>query len=228
MIPIQVTIGPSVAAGVSTGIALAQTLGAAGNLTLNGSLVTAGVATMDVARQVIIASVGNDSGITFTITGTNSDNNPIRETLNGTNAGTAASTQAYKTVTRIAASAATAANVTAGTNGVVISAWKYIDWFADPSNISFAGIVSGTVNWSVELAYQDPSLPAANVIGSQALGNFSTAPVPFPHPVLTGLVANQDSSTNAPIICWRVKLNSGSGSITVVSIQSGLPGNNWS
>jgi hypothetical protein len=36
---------------VANGIALSQTPGAAGNLTLNGSLVTAGVAILDVARR---------------------------------------------------------------------------------------------------------------------------------------------------------------------------------
>ena len=66
MQPISVTVGPLDAAD-DNGIAQSQTTAGAADLTLNGALVSGGVATFDSPRQVIITSGGNDTGVTFTI-----------------------------------------------------------------------------------------------------------------------------------------------------------------
>ena len=52
------------------GISTAATLSEAGNLTINGALASGGSVTFDQPRNVIITSAGNDSGDTFTVTGT--------------------------------------------------------------------------------------------------------------------------------------------------------------
>ena len=65
MQPISVTVGPLDAAD-DNGIAQSQTTAGAADLTLNGALVSGGVATFDSPRQVIITSAGNDTGVTFT------------------------------------------------------------------------------------------------------------------------------------------------------------------
>src|SRR5690349_9122021 len=107
----------SLVAAAATGISTSQGPITAGNkFTLNGSKVSGGVATFDSQRRVIITSAGNDSGITFTITGTNDDGNTISEVLTGANATAAVSGLDYLTVTSIVANGTTASTVTAGTN----------------------------------------------------------------------------------------------------------------
>lgn len=97
------------------GFAQAQAVAGAGNLTENGALVSSGAATFAAAQKVVITSSGNDSGITFTVTGTNADGVTISETITGGNATTAKSSKYFKTVTNVAASDAAAGTVKVGT-----------------------------------------------------------------------------------------------------------------
>jgi len=115
------TITYQLVASVATGIATAQAGTAATKLTLNGSLVTAGVATLDsggAARRVIITSVSDETAHTFLITGTDRYGRVQSETLAGANAGVAQSVKDYKTVTSILSNSNTTGNVSAGTHGV--------------------------------------------------------------------------------------------------------------
>jgi len=93
------------AALVTNGICVQQTLGAAGNATLNGSLASGGVATFDVPRNVIVDAAGAATAV-LTVTGTDVYGIPMSEaiTLNGTTA--VSGKKAFKTITNIAASAA--------------------------------------------------------------------------------------------------------------------------
>ena len=119
------------------GICASQTTSAAANLTLNGALTatingnsvyapsvsgTAATADGAWARKIGITSDGNDSGITFTITGTDVDGKALSETVTGPNSTTVYSTMStaanFKTVTKIATSAATTGNITIGTAAV--------------------------------------------------------------------------------------------------------------
>ena len=90
--------------------------GAVTNLTIGGSAASGGVATADNAKQVTILSAANDAGITFTIVGTDQEGNSLTEKnlTGGGIGGTATSTNYFKTVESITASAATAGAVTAG------------------------------------------------------------------------------------------------------------------
>lgn len=90
------------------GIALSQTPGAAGNLTLAGALVTSGVATLDVPRNIIAVSAsGTDSTQTLTYTGTDVYGVPLVETVTLTGTTTVQGLKAFKTVSQVAVSAAT-------------------------------------------------------------------------------------------------------------------------
>ena len=90
---------------VTNGICAQQTLAAAGNALLNGSLASGGTVTLDVPRNVIIDAAGAATAV-LTVTGTDTYGLPMSEaiTLNGTTA--VAGKKAFKTITRIAASAA--------------------------------------------------------------------------------------------------------------------------
>lgn len=221
-LPTTVTVGPLAVADPDN-ICLSQTPGGAVAMTINGAAATGGVATLDVARRVLITSAGNDSGITFRITGANSDGNPIRETVTGPNATTAYTVQDFKTVTEVRTSAAAAGAVTVGTNGVASSPWKLMDYYQTPANMSIGVLVSGTVNYSVEYTYDDVQAP--NGIGS-ALGNYPPVPTLFSHASLVAKTANFDGVINDPIRAWRLTLNSQTnpGYATATGIQAGMGG----
>lgn len=151
---IYVTVGP-LATASATNVALSQSPGA-GAITLNGSTVTNGVATLDVARRVIFVSGGNDSGITFTITGTNWSGQIISETVTGANVGTANTVLSYKTVTSVTHTGSVAGTLTIGTNGVADSPWVRLDEYAFPQ-VSLQIDVTGTVNVTVQQSLDDPN-----------------------------------------------------------------------
>lgn len=101
------------------GVCASQSAAGAGDLLINGALASDGVATFDVPRNVVITSGGDDSGITFTVYGTDLYGAPMAETLTGGNAGAAAGAKAFKTVSRVAASGASASTVTVGSGDVL-------------------------------------------------------------------------------------------------------------
>jgi hypothetical protein len=122
------------AALVTNGICTQQTLAAAGNATLNGSLASGGVATLDVPRNVIVDAAGAATAV-LTVTGTDVYGIPMSEaiTLNGTTA--VAGKKAFKTITRVAASAAATdffvgtgdvfgLPIDANTRNYVLTAWN--------------------------------------------------------------------------------------------------------
>lgn len=157
MRPVIVNCGPY-AAPNATNIRTASAISAAGPVTLNGSLVSGGVATLDQPRRVLFTSVGNDSGITFTIVGTDWNNQYATEVLTGANATTTYSVYDYKTVTSVTASGASAGNVSIGTNGVASSRPVFIDNYAD-SSIYIQTDTGGStaITYSIQLSGDNPN-----------------------------------------------------------------------
>ena len=116
------------------GICAQQTLAAAGNALLNGALASGGTVTLDVPRNVIVDAAGAATAV-LTVTGTDVYGIPMSEaiTLNGTTA--VAGKKAFKTITRIAASAAATdffvgtgdvfgLPIDANTRNYVLTAWN--------------------------------------------------------------------------------------------------------
>ena len=210
--PIALTL--TLAAGSATAIALAQARGSAGNLTLNGAAVSAGVATLSPARRVAIASVGDDSGITWTVTGTDRFGNAQVETITGATAGNSvATTQDFLTVTRIASSGAAAGNVTAGTNNTASTQWVPWDTYAFDYQISCYGVVqAGSPTWQVDKTYDD------------VFGTWLPSGVPFPRSItdltLNGLTATADGYIPAPCRATRLTLVA-AGTVQLEQIQQG-------
>jgi hypothetical protein len=212
MRPIVVTVGPLASASANN-IALSQTVTGAANVTLNGALVTNGVAVLDKPRQVLITNVGNDSGITFTVVGTDRYGASLSQTVTGTSGSTVATTVDYATVTRITTSGSTSiSGITVGTNGVAGSEWVRFDEYA-PSNISIQCTVSGTVNYTVQSTLDDPNSPT-NPVAINAV----TWVDPTDTAVVSQSATKQSNFLFAPIYA-RVLLNSGSGSVTTTFVQ---------
>lgn len=213
MQPIVVSVGPLASASANN-IAHTQTPLAAGALTLNGALVTGGVAILDTPRQVLITPAGNETGHNFTITGTDWAGSPISEVLAGTNATAMASVLSYATVTSITISAAATGALTAGTNGVASSPWVRFDGFALPS-VAKQCVASGTVNFTVQVSMDDP-----NSAGSPVNPNAMTW-VNDPDTSFVAATATALGNWNFAPIWARVVLNSGTGSVTTTFQQTG-------
>lgn len=141
------------------GIAEAQAVAAAGDLTLNGALVVDGVAIMDVARAVEIDSDTTDTTQTARIYGTDINGVAMEEDIafNGTTA--VSGLKAFKTVTRVAIDILLAGNATCGTTDIL--GLQYAVPTVDK-------IVSNAVDGSVEdvtIVVSDTTDPATAVTG---------------------------------------------------------------
>jgi hypothetical protein len=102
---------------VANNICASQSKGAAGALTLNGASVAGGVAYI-FDQPVTVTSAGDDTGITFTISGLGADGySSASETVTGSNTSVVATQTIFHQVTSVTVSGATAGNVTVGTNG---------------------------------------------------------------------------------------------------------------
>lgn len=212
------------ATAVADGICQSQSLAAAGNLTINGSLATGGVATMDVARRVLIGSDADDSVNTFTVYGTDTNGNVQSESLTGPTAATDVYTVLdYKTVTRVAVGAATVGNVTVGTNGVGSTAWIMCNWmdWVWAAAVACSGPVGTT--YTVEHTYDDFTLPSQNMPYSFSLEPGSNVPAKaWPNPVIQS--ASGDSEVRYsewPIFGIRLTMVSGTGEVTMQVLQAG-------
>src|SRR5882672_6800245 len=151
MRPVTVSVGPLAAASANN-IALSQTPGAAGAMTLNGSLVTAGVATLDNPRRVLITTA--DTTTKFTINGLTPTGTALSETLL---VSTATYSQLdYAKVISITVNQGATAAVTVGTNGIASTPWVRFDDYA-PAPASIQCVVSGTVNYTVQQTLDDPN-----------------------------------------------------------------------
>jgi hypothetical protein len=211
MRPVNVTVGP-VGTVSATNICTSQTPGAAGALTLNGALVSGGVATLPTPQRVLITTADNTH--TFTVTG-NSPTGTLLTEVVGPITTSAYTALDYATVTSIVINAAATAAVTVGTNGIA-SAWVHLDpWAASETSIQCD--VTGTVNYTIQVSNDNPN------------SSYGTPPLPS---AMVWLNTNDASAVGAttslqtnfffsPIFA-RVLLNSGSGSVKANFTQFGV------
>jgi hypothetical protein len=156
---LHIALGSPAVADVD-GIAVAQAVAGAGNLTL-----TAGAASLDVARNITIDSAGaGDTTQTATVTGTDIYGVTMVEDIafNGTTE--VAGLKAFKTVTQVAIDAATAGNVNVG--------------FGDVLGLPYRVDENGLI-----MAYADGAL---DLTTSAVLGTFAPAVTTDPATGVTG------------------------------------------
>lgn len=99
------------------GIVTAVTPTGAGSITLDGALVSSSVATLSGQRKILIYSDGDDSGVSFGITGQDATGAAVTETITGPNATTVYSSSTYKKVTAITIDGAGTGNIEIGQVG---------------------------------------------------------------------------------------------------------------
>lgn len=212
--PVHGKMTLTMATPVANGISLSQKPASGGvqSLLLNGSLVVGGVAILDVPRQVAITSSGNDSAITFTITGTNYLGLPQSETLLGPNTATVASANYYKTVTSITVSGNTTGNITVGTNGAATSPWFPTNYNRYPvqsqiCNLSLGAVLTYTVQFTGD--------------NLQAAKNASVTAIAQNHTTLTAQTMNNTGILISGVCGVRITTTAfTSGSVTMNVIQS--------
>ena len=101
------------------GISTTASISGAAALTINGTLASGGSYTAgdNIGQIITITSAGDDTGITFTIVGTDAVGDAQTEAVTGANADVASSSGYYNTVASITTSASSDAAVTAGVLG---------------------------------------------------------------------------------------------------------------
>lgn len=199
--------GPSGANVTEPGgpFASSQILGPSGGQPIGSNT----AAVLSPPQQVVVASAGNDSGINFTVAGTDYGGSAISEVIAGGNVGNATTVHTFATVSSITASGATASTVTAGVGGVVYSPWLILG--AQRNNFTTnlrAFVSSGTPNFDVQ-ATSDVNL--MNNTGG------------FADDIIT-LQASQTASITTPLvetyIGVRLKINSGTGTVSLRALES--------
>lgn len=211
----------SLSAAADNNIAASQSPGA-GAISLNGTAVSNGVATIDalsstntaLGRRVIVTSGGDDSSITFTVTGTNAAGMTISDSFAGAAVGVAQSNLDFVTVTSVTHTGSVAGTVKVGTNGVGSSTWLTMNWMGQsPMNVgALVELVSGSVNFSLQQSYDDPNnLPSGLLY-----------PTPVTPTAWSGKSATLDGAFTTPFIALRVLINSGTGVIRVRYVQAGI------
>lgn len=205
---VTASVGPLTAA-TTNNIALSQTPGAAGALTLNGSLASGGVATIANPQRVKITTT--DTTTKFTIVGNTPTGALLTETLVAV-AGSATSTLDYYQVTSITVNQGTTAAVTVGTAGVGSTPWVSCDSWAD-APVGIQVDVSGTVNYTVQWTHDDPNSATDPVAPSAVTWINSNDPA-----AVASSIAITTNNQFAPTFV-RTYLNSGTGTVTMKVTQ---------
>lgn len=195
----------------------------AGNVSVGHS----GVGTMDMARRVSITSGGNDTGIAFTLVGTDWNGDPITETVTGASGAAATSVLSYLTVTSILTSGAVATTVQVGSSAVADSPPIYFDRLAANAQTALQVEGSGTVNWTVRQTLDDPTIisnqhPTPTYIWSPS----GIVWVDHPDSALvakTTTTGVQGNYAYTPAMA-KIVLNSGTGSVRLTAIQAFMGG----
>lgn len=156
---LKVSLGAPAVADVD-GVAAAQAVGGAGNLTLTSSVVT-----LDVPRNITIDSANaGDTTQTATVTGTDAYGETIVEDIDFNGTTEVAGNKAFKTVTQVAIDAATAGNVNVGFGSKL----------GLPYRVDAGGLL---------MAYEDSAL---DLTSSAVLGTFAPAVTTDPATATTG------------------------------------------
>ena len=190
------------------GVCASQSPGA-GAILINGAFATGGVATITLlgAQLVRLTSGGNDAGITFTFTGTDSNGRSQSETVAGTNAGNSTTTKYFKTITGITHTGSVATTIIVG--NLIDSVSNTINPNLDTSPIAIGigvTLTSGTVTYKVQHSYQDgrtshPSLWFDNSAGAKS--------------------ASSEATYSSPVACIRLLVSASSSAVLTASVVQG-------
>jgi hypothetical protein len=207
-----ITTSLTVTTAVANAVCASQTRVGAGALVINGTLATGGVATLAAAYAVSVTSSGNDSALTYTITGTNAAGNVVSQAITGPNTTTVFTTTAFRTVTGVSVSGSTVGNITVGFGSFAVTAPIPLDYFGD-STVSLQVVTTGGAAYTVQ----------------QTLDNVQDAtvtPTWFDHPDVNLVNSTSNRQGNYAFIPTAVRLRQavGTSTATLTITQSGIMG----
>jgi hypothetical protein len=216
-------IEKQLAAASANNIALSQTPVSGTRFTLNGATVTGGVAILDTQRRVIVTAGSEAAQRTVVLTGTNSQNALISETITipASTSGAVSSQLDYLTVTSaLPLGGGWTAAATIGTNAVGSSAPQIMSHYQAIFNIGFDVTVTGTASCTIECTWEVP----------YALPQIYTPGMTFTQPIvhwdawttLTAITTEASGDVDSPVNAWRLTVNSGTGLCVARGIPVGL------
>jgi len=188
-------------------IVSAQSLSVSGAITLDGVLVSNGVAVLTVPAVLTATNAASET-INFVVTGTGPAGQSQVETLALTASGTVTGSLSFATVTGIVASAAAASTISIGNGVSGYTSWIPLDIYTPNQVTNISGKTSGTVNYSVEYTNEDPF-----DVSIQQLA------VPHPNASLTAASGDETQFTTTLMRAVRLKINSGDGSVRFTIVQ---------
>lgn len=188
-------------------IVTAQSLSVSGAITLDGALVSNGVATLTVPA-VLVAYSQASSTINFVVTGTGPAGQSQTETLAVTASGNLTGSLAFATVTAITSSAAAPSTISIGNGVPGYTSWLPLDIYTPNQVTTISAKTSGTVNYSVEYTNEDPFNTAIQQLA-----------VPHPNASLTASAKDETQFTTTLMRAVRLKINSGDGSVRFTVVQ---------
>lgn len=177
---------------------------------LNGAFVASGVGTMPAYGRVAVTSDADDSGITFTITGTDALNNSQSETITGPSTATVYTTLDYKTVTAITVSAATTGNITSGSIDVSSSVPVLLDHYGRGACYLTCEVISGSPVYTVQETAENLYVTA------QPRTWFNSNDT-----AVVGATASQQSNYLIKPLATRLTITSGTGVVKYTVMDSG-------
>lgn len=138
------------------GIASAQSVSAAGNLSLDGVLVSGGKWEIDHGQQVTITASGDASAVTFTVYGKDVDGKSVSASIAGPNATTTTISAYLSEVTAVSASASLSGTITVGPGPQCATPTYVVNYKSNPFQAALAvDVVSGTVTGTVQHTFDD-------------------------------------------------------------------------
>lgn len=218
MRPIQKVI--DIAAADANGVAEAQTPADGVDLTLDGVLVSGGVATFAYPTYVTLTSGDDLSATTFTVIGTGVTPNTsgsvyLTETITGPNNDTVTTTNKFVTVTAVEVSTASTytieeVEVGGAAVGIGDGPWWPLDIY-NPNQVTTIScniLASGSATYSVQYTNEDPFDTSITQLA-----------VAHPAIALTSASTDQTASTTTLMRAVRVNVASGSGQLRVTVVQ---------
>ncbi len=192
-------------ASSTTSIATSQT---ATSFTLDGAIVSNGVAVLANSQFISLTSATDQSAKTITVTGADPNGAPITETITGPNATTVVSTKYYSKVFTVTASVAATLSVGVSNTGGAVSPIITANWRERQFKAGVGLIFSGTATATVEHTFDD-------INDSTATLNW------FPTSGLTAVTANSESNYAFPFRGTRLRVTAyTSGTVTLTYIQA--------
>jgi len=203
MRPIQLTT-PAFPAADPDFLANSQTPSTAGPLTLNAVVIA-------VPAYVTIKSVADETGKTFTVTGTRPGGGTQSEAIAGGNNATVTTTLTFETVTSVTVSAATAGAIEVGLAQAGYGDWIPLEIYSRNQVSTISATVSGTINYSIQYTNEDPF---DRSITQQA--------VDHPDADLVSESTNKTDFTTVLMRAVRWVVNSGSGTARITITQQSI------